>query len=237
MEFNSHDDIDETFGITEADPGRPPLIWKGQVDVLEFNLDQVTAIASQARSEVFWAFGSETPMSAQEIAKEIGKSAQTVRYHINELVRVGLLMPVEHRKRRSRIEEAYVHPARGLYFKSQPGLSEEYVQQMDRGFQAMARFMGQERDAIVRLRNIDFDYNVFQVFVTYTVRFKPEKAARVKQMLLELLDDAEEMGEDDGLRTKVAVYMSLSLGESTKILKERGRSKRRQAKTREPKQP
>lgn len=50
-------------------------------------------------------------MSVSDIAKEIGKSAQTVRYHVNALIELDLILVVDERKRRSRTENLYVRKA------------------------------------------------------------------------------------------------------------------------------
>ena len=191
--------------------------WKGQVEILHFNLAQITAIASSARSEIFWAFHDDVPMSANEIAKDVGKSAQTVRYHINELVKVGLLLPVEHRKSRSRTEEAYVHAGIGNY--TQPGdLSPEYLEMMAKGFESMTRSMAKEREAMMQMRSVDIKLGVYQVHETWKVRLTPENAVRVAKILSKAIAEAVALDEDGGLRTHVSCYMSATIGESKRII-------------------
>ncbi len=191
--------------------------WKGQVEMLHFDLEQVTAIASATRSDIFWSFSADKPMSAQDVAKEVGKSAQAVRYHINELVKVGLLLPVEHRKKRSRTEEAYVQAARAMYYEPK-FVSEAYEEQMIRGFDSMTRYLAKEHAAGIRARNLDSNRGAFQAFVRWSVHLNPERARQVKQILLEALREAGSVDEDKGTRVTMAVYMSASLGESRRFL-------------------
>jgi hypothetical protein len=70
-------------------------LFAGQVERLEFDLEQIKAIASPARSEVFWGYSSREPSSVQEVAQGMNRSTGTVHYHTNELVRVGLLIQAE----------------------------------------------------------------------------------------------------------------------------------------------
>lgn len=80
-----------------------------QTDLLELNLDQIRVLSSSACSEVFSAFSPLEPLSAREIGKEVGRSAAAVHEHVDKLLDVGLIVPVETRKRRSRVETLYVH--------------------------------------------------------------------------------------------------------------------------------
>ncbi len=80
-----------------------------QTELLELNLDQIRVLSSSACSEVFSAFSPIEPLSAREVGKEVGRSAAAVHEHIDKLLAVDLIVPVETRKRRSRVETLYVH--------------------------------------------------------------------------------------------------------------------------------
>lgn len=180
------------------------------------DLAQVTAIASVARSEVFRAFNAREPLSAAEIAAAIGKSAQTVRYHINELLKVDLIIAVETRKRRSRIEEAYVHKALESY-SIRPPYPPGYAEQLIRGFQAILRNMGRERSAMIRLHEVDPELRDFGAYRYSTVRMTQQTAAKTKARLLATLAEIAQIDEPDGQRVNVSVYMSTTLGASRAI--------------------
>lgn len=190
--------------------------WPGQVEQINMDLAQVTAIASVARSEVFRAFNAREPLSAAEIAAAIGKSAQTVRYHINELLKVGLIIAVETRKRRSRIEEAYVHKALESY-SIRPPYPPGYAEQLIRGFQAILRNMGRERSALIRLHEVDPELRDFGAYRYSTVRMTQETAASTKARLLETLAEIAQIDEPDGQRVNVSIYMSTTLGASRAV--------------------
>lgn len=80
-----------------------------QIELLELNLDQIRVLSSSACSEVFSAFSAIEPLSAREVGNEVGRSAAAVHEHVDKLLDVGLIVPVETRKRRSRVETLYVH--------------------------------------------------------------------------------------------------------------------------------
>lgn len=196
----------------------PKLIWPGQIERIEFNLEQVTAIASVARSEVFWAFSEAVPLSVSDVAKSIGKSAQTVRYHVNELLKVDLLLVAEVRKRRSRVEDAYVHRALGN-FTEKPPYSEEYAQQMIRGYRALLRSMADERSALIRLERVHPEMNVYDALRYWTVHLTPDAAAQAKRRLYEVIAQIEGEQSDDGIRVHIATYMAPALGETQGLYK------------------
>jgi hypothetical protein len=100
-------------------------LWPGQVDRAIFTLAQVRALSSVVRSEVFWAFSAFEPRSTNEVATAIRRTSPTVRYHVNELLKADMLIAVETRKKRSRIEEAYVHKMVRGYTPAPPELADE----------------------------------------------------------------------------------------------------------------
>lgn len=193
--------------------------WPGQVERVDMNLEQVTAVASVARSEVFRAFNAREPLSAAEIATAIGKSAQTVRYHINELLKVGLIIAVETRKRRSRIEEAYVHKGVENYSLGPP-YPPGYAEQMIRGFQAILRNMARERSAMVRLHDVDPGLQDFSLYRYSTIRMTRTQARKVRDRLRATLAEIAKTDDPNGVRVNVSVYMSTTLGASRVLYEE-----------------
>ncbi|MBS1724420.1 MAG: helix-turn-helix transcriptional regulator [Armatimonadetes bacterium] len=195
--------------------------WKGQLEIIFFDLAQVSAIASAVRSEVFWAFNARDPLSVRDVAEALRKSAQTVRHHVNGLLDVGLLMPVEYRKKRSRTEEAYVHAA--MEFRTQlPPITTEYRELINKGFDSILRQMGRERSALIRLEGIDSDLNRYLAYRRHTVRVSPESAAKIKQMLINLSEEVRHLDEEEGVRVHLAVYMSATLVETKAIAEKMG---------------
>lgn len=194
--------------------------WPGQVDVIYYDLAQVTALASVVRSEVFFTLSHAEPMSTADVAKAIGKAPTAVRYHINELLRVGLIIAVEQRKRRSRIEDAYVH--KGLESYSQRGqVSEEYLRQINRGFNAILRHMGKERAAALRVRNLDEDPTIPAGYRRQTVRVSLETARETVRQMNAIVDNTRNLEDPEGKRYHVAWYLSLSLGDALEIYEQR----------------
>ena len=188
--------------------------FPGQVERAEFDLAQVESLASPVRGEVFWAFTEAHPLSVAEVAAGLGKSAQTVHYHVNELVRIGLLIAVDTRRQGARTEKLFVHAAK--VFVSQGALApREYRDHAMRGFQAITRTMARENEALHRAIDVDPTIADLGLYWRETVRLSPERAAELKKKLRAAVSEAlqYETGED-GTRVTVSVYMAPTIQES-----------------------
>jgi biotin operon repressor len=172
----------------------------------------VTAIASASRSEVFWSFSSEEPLSVKEVASRLGKSAGSVNYHVLELVRVGLLIPVAERKRVARTEKLYVHVARGLFGQREP-VSEEYRREGLRGFASILRIFVRERTALLHALAHAPQLNDFQMFAVHTVRLRPEDAVRLRSELAEVIRRYEGRDDTDGGKIRLCAMIVPEMGE------------------------
>lgn len=188
--------------------------FPGQVERAEFDLAQVESLASPVRGEVFWAFTEGHPLSVSEVAAALGKSAQTVHYHVNELVRIGLLIAVDTRRQGARTEKLYVHSAR--IFVAQGALApREYRDHAVRGFQAITRTMGRETEALHRAIDVDPSIADFGLYWRETVRLTPERAAELKKKLRDaVIEVLQYDAGEEGTRVTVSVYMAPTIQES-----------------------
>lgn len=194
-------------------------LFEGQVAEFELTLDQMKCLASSSRSEVYWNFTPDQPRSISEIAAEIGRSAAAVTYHVNELVRVGILIAVGERKRRSRTEKLYVLGARNFVTKS-IGFSPEYDALILEGYNALLRLMSRERD-LYQQAFLDFaELRGLSTWRRQSVKVAPEKAkAFVEKIRLELREFASTPPDDDGVRVAFSFFAVPSLGETRQRLK------------------
>lgn len=177
----------------------PPVkLWPGQEEVVTFDLAQLKSLSSIARSEVFWAFSATEPKSTTDIAAAINRTAPTVRYHVNELVKSNMLIVAGTRKRRSRTEELYVQKFHWGY-TSRPPYEQEYLEEINRGFGAIARAMDRERAAANIVGNIDLPYYDKTHFVHAFVKLSPAKLKELSKRFRELIAefDKEENDEED----------------------------------------
>ena len=126
--------------VRETKKQRVVKRWPGQIERGILDLAQVRALASPARAEVYYAFSAEEPLSTNEVAVSLRRAAPTVRYHVNELMKAGLLLDVESRKRHARTESAYVH-AMVYAFTARPPYEPEYLEEIHKGFEAILRTM------------------------------------------------------------------------------------------------
>lgn len=175
----------------------PPVkLWPGQEEVVTFDLAQLKSLSSIARSEVFWAFSATDPKSTTDIAAVISRTAPTVRYHVNELVKANMLVVAGTRKRRSRTEELYVHKFHWGY-TSRPPNEPEYVDEINRGFGAICRAMDRERAASTIVGNIDLPFDQRNHFVHAFIKLGPEKTKELSKRLRELISEYDKMEDEN----------------------------------------
>lgn len=189
------------------------IFWPGQIGYGIYTLEQVKALASSVRAEVFWSFAADRPLSTLEIAQMLKRSPSTVRYHANELIKADLLMVVETRKRRSRTEEAYVHRiVEG--FTARPPWEPNYMEEVNRGFDSILRGMSRERRLSYEVSNLDPDFysNIF--YNRYTVRLSPANIAKLRKKMRDLMVEFDQLDDPKGMRIEYSAYMSPDRGES-----------------------
>ncbi len=182
-------------------------LWPGQEEVVTFDLAQLKSLSSIARSEVFWAFSATEPKSTTDIAATIRRTAPTVRYHVNELIKANMLVVAGTRKRRSRTEELYVQKFHWGY-TSRPPYEPEYVEEINRGFAAICRAMDRERAASNIVGNIDLPYHDINHFVHAFIKLTPDKAKLLSKRFKELLKEFDQMEDEAGEVIHISTYFS-----------------------------
>ncbi len=166
------------------DPNRRPL-WPGQVEELYFDLDQVRTLCSPIRSLVFWSLDSYEAKSATDLCTEIGKTAQTVRYHLAALLKLDLIMPMGSRRRRSRTESLYVRKARRSFTVSDG--SEEYNRCIVRSVKLETQKLARETAYFYGWREQDAESAVFGGYRQFHIRLSAERAQKLKDDLRDIL--------------------------------------------------
>lgn len=189
------------------------LPYPGQIQELIFSKEQLLALASAPRSQVLWAFNEFEPLSVAQVASLIGKSPQSVHYHVNTLVDLGLLLAVETRRKRSREERAYVHAALGLYAPPPP-LPKGYADAMSLGFAAIMRQAIREKTLVHRVLEEDASIQPYSAFRIANATVSEEDALAIRNLLYEALDRANRMGGTEGVRVTISVMMLPAVGES-----------------------
>jgi DNA-binding Lrp family transcriptional regulator len=189
-------------------------LFPGQVERIDFDLAQVECLASPIRSEVFWAFTPDQPQSVAEVALGMGKSAQTVHYHVNELVKRGLLIAVDTRRQYARTEKLFVHAAVS-FLQLGAKAPREYRDQIVRNFQAITRTMARENEAIHRTVDVDPSFLDFSLYRRISIRLTPERARALRETLIDAIRAAAEADAgEEGTRVNVSVYMAPTVTES-----------------------
>lgn len=187
--------------------------WPGQIEQGTFDLAQVRALSSVVRAEIYYTFNPDEPLSTADVARAVGRGAATVRYHVNELLKVDLLMPVETRKRHARTEDAYVHRfAIGL--TSLPPWTPEYLAAINRGFEALVRKMIRERAATMAVANLQPDYYPLNLFRIATLRLNEHQIGELRKKLADLVFEYLPKQDPNGLKMEVAGYLAPSKQDS-----------------------
>lgn len=194
-------------------------LWPGQIERAYLDLDQVRALASVVRSEVYWAFQTLEPMSTNDVAKVLRRAAPTVRYHVNELLKVDLLLAVETRKRRSRTEDAYVHRI-AKAFTPPPPYDEDYLAEMNRGFAAILRAMERERASALATANEFPTFYENTLFRQSVIRVSPERIPELRQELADIISKYSKANDEQGTLVRITTYMAPLFGESERQFRE-----------------
>lgn len=201
--------------------------FEGQIEYLEFNEEQLEAVSSVACDEVFSAMSAMEARSVREIADEIGKSPAAVSEQIAKLVRVGLVLQVGTRKRRSRTEALYAGAS--LIDKIRlPKHPKRFLELMLKRFEAQMRRLARQFGAANIALCQDRSFSAFMMAHTYIAHLSPESSLVVKQKVNELLDLVGQLDEHDPDMRRVGGHVRVNLGiqmlptvaESNKVIDE-----------------
>lgn len=129
------------------------------------------------------------PKSASDLAEEIGKTPQTVRYHLSSLLELGLIIAVATRQRRSRTETLYVHKARRSFSRGIEG-DAEYNRYVVRGFKLRTQMMVREAAYAYGWLEHDHESGAFIMHHYRHLTLTPARARRLKVDLMKLIDEA-----------------------------------------------
>lgn len=195
------------------------LKWPGQEAKGLMNLEQVRVLCSAIRSEVFFSIGVDDPLSVNEVAKMLGRSAPAVRYNVKALVDAGLLIVAEKRKRYARTESAYVHKYIEI-FTLPPPQGPEYMRAMHEHFAAILRSMERANRVALAVVNEDPEFAKKMAFRTYYLRLRPEPMAKLREDLNTLVSKYDPLATPDGVRVQVVTFMSPVVAEGNRHLRE-----------------
>ncbi len=189
-------------------------MFANQVPLLTLSYEQAKCLASGVRTDVFWTFSGTEPISVREVAHRLGKSAQTIHYHVAELLKQDLLVPAMERQVHSRIEVLYVR--KGLKIFSQTtGASREYNALRIKSFRLTMTTLIRETEYFFKAVEEDQSRFDHSTFLRKTVRMTPEQAVRFRERMMAVLDEisAEQVAEG-GTRTDVVLYARPTVDQS-----------------------
>lgn len=178
---------------------RKTELFPGQVEKLNMTFEQAKTLASPVRALVFWNLSPFEPKSSTDVAREIGKSSQAVRFHLNALLEHGLILQVGERKRRSRTEQLLVRKARGTFDQGPRG-NEAYNRVMTRAFKLETMKMVRETSHHNGWMEHDPSTHDFAMFRKFHMRLSAEQAVALRANIAKLLVEAYEnqVPEEEG---------------------------------------
>jgi DNA-binding transcriptional ArsR family regulator len=172
---------------TSKDDSNRPL-WPGQVESIFLDISQIKTLCSPIRSMVYWGLDSFEAKSASDLGAEIGKTPQTVRYHLSALLELGLILAVGTRRRRSRTETLYVRTARRSFTRSDgDSLYNSYVL---RAFKLEAQKLVREAAHYYGWREHSPEAMAFSSHRHFHLRLSKERAITLKEAIRDILFEA-----------------------------------------------
>ena len=194
-------------------------MFEGQVRSAFYTLEQIECLTSAIRGDIYSQFSDRTPMSVAEAAKAVGKSAQTVHYHVNELLDVNLIMPAGTRKSWARTETVYVRSAINSVI-DESRRDEAYVDAVIRRFKALARSLAREREAFHKAWLKNSSARELSLVRWEVLRLSDTGITEAKKLITELRDTVREHQlSEGGHRVRFMTYLSPTVSESKEIVK------------------
>jgi DNA-binding transcriptional ArsR family regulator len=199
------------------------FFFPGQVEVLHLELEHVRALASPVRSLVFWTFSDRVPKSISDVAREVGRSPQSVRYHVNSLHDLGLILAVDTRKRRSRTEELYVQKGLSTYDRPPP-VTPLYNRYRTRGFKLESRKMAKEMAYYYGYVEHNPGFIQRTLWHKGHLRLHPDDVKILREEIIEAFQRAErkQVPLDQGIEVNVINYIRPTMLQITRWAEELG---------------
>lgn len=198
--------------------------FPGQRELNILSAEHVKLLASPVKQLVYFAFTPYEPRSAADVAREIGKSAQSVRFHTNELLEHDLLLEVGTRKRRSRTESLYVW--KGMATLDQgTDVDEEYNRHRTRGMHLETKKMVRETELYYRLIQKDPSLTSYGMWRKGHLRLAKADAQELRERLALLVQEFRNRNceqPDEGAMVNVVVFMRPTQHQAKLFAEERG---------------
>lgn len=193
-------------------------LFPGQVEVADMTLEHLACLVSPARVEVFWNISGVTPRSISEIAAQLGRSASSVTYHVAELVKVGLVIQVGERKKRSRMEALYVLGSRRGFMTKSVQAPVEYRELSLEMIAGLLRLALRERTELTKSYGVSNELESFGSVRRLSTRATPERARAFRDSIVQQIRDfVYEPPDPDGVHMSIMFIMSPSIMESKRV--------------------
>lgn len=202
----------------------PPELYPGQIEVFRLGYEELQTLSSPVRAEVFWSISAIEPKSATDLARELGKPPQTIRFHLNTLLERAMILEVGQRKRHARTEQLLVRKGRFTLDLGASG-DEAYNRVRVRTIRLEAAKNVREAAHFYGWLEHDPSAYVFNLYRKYHLRLRPERAKELRDRIQALLLEAQadQASEDEGgVMVNVVATMRPTLFQVRKWAEEAG---------------
>ena len=166
---------------------------------------QLEAMVSPLRHQILRVLSNEGPLSAAEIAERLGRSAESLYYHLTALVEVELVYKAGERVRPRHREALYDAVASEI--RTDPKQTgERYIDAMQRSASSLLRVADRQlKAAYKRQRETASERPRTLRIQQYYTRLTPSAARELEQRLEELLAFVQAADSPDGRRVSITV--------------------------------
>jgi DNA-binding transcriptional ArsR family regulator len=175
-------------------PDRRPQVYRVS------RIDQLEALASPVRHEIFVTMETLSACTVRELARRMGRQAETLYYHLGRLEAVGLVHRRPDRVVDGRPERVYELAGHGLVIDRR-GTGRAFLAAVARASAALLRFADRSLRRAVEAGELRHDGARRSTrAVQRTVRLSPPRLAELNDRLDELeafLDDVDDPSRDD----------------------------------------
>jgi len=172
--------------------------------------EQLDALASPLRLEIYGHFSPSEPLSVRELARRLGRSASSLYYHVHRLVEVELVREAGERPRGPRTETLYAAAAPGV--RLEPDGSPEGRDAILRTLAAGFRMAERDLEAALEARDEDGGADAQPPFATRLhVRMTPEQLEEVRGHLRAALDLLLRLADEPPHGPEAGSHYSLTL--------------------------
>ncbi|MDQ0271476.1 ArsR/SmtB family transcription factor [Cytobacillus purgationiresistens] len=152
--------------------------------MMNITLEQQKVISSPLRSKIIYLL-AEDPKTAKQVADEMGKTAGSIHYHIQQLLSHGIIELVETKENRGIIEKYYLSKA--THFSMGKQNTEMTNQENEEQISINISLNNAEKE--------EFNHEIEELFIKYikrTIKDQPNRSSYQVAAIFNKISDGQE---------------------------------------------